>query len=71
MKVVRLKLKDYMDQHHVTQAKLAKDTKLAPNTIKSYYHGDVIRAELRVVALLCDYLMCDLCDIMVLEEKED
>lgn len=68
MKRVRLKLKDFMDQHGITQAKLAQDTNLAPNTVKAYYHGDVLRAELRVIALLCDYLKCDICDIMSLED---
>lgn len=69
MKVVRLKLKEYMDHRGITQAKLAQDTSLAPNTVKVYYHDGVMRAELRVIAKLCEYLECDICDIMVLEDE--
>jgi DNA-binding Xre family transcriptional regulator len=69
MKVVRLKLKEYMDRRGITQAKLAREANLAPNTVKVYYHGGVMRAELRVIAKLCEYLQCDLCDIMALEDE--
>lgn len=68
MKVVRLKLKEQMAHRNITQAKLAQDTRLAPNTVKAYYHEDVLRADLRVIARLCEYLDCDLNDLMVLED---
>lgn len=71
MKVVRLKLKEYMDHHGITQAKLARETNLAANTIKGYYHEGVMRPELRVIAKLCEYLECDICDIMVLEDEKE
>ncbi|GIK76140.1 helix-turn-helix transcriptional regulator [Anaerolineae bacterium CFX9] len=70
MKIVHFKLKEYMDRNKITQAKLAQDTNLAPNTVKAYYHDDVIRAELRVIAVLCNYLKCDICDIMALEDMQ-
>lgn len=69
MKTVRVKLKDCMQKRGISQAKLTRETKLSPNTVKGYYHGDVIRAELRVVAILCEYLQCDISELMVLEEK--
>ena len=68
MKVIRLQLKELMTGRDITQAKLVQDTKLAPNTVKAYYHEDVIRADLRVIAKLCEYLACDIEDLMVLED---
>ncbi len=71
MKVVRLKLKEQMADRNITQAKLVNDTQLAPNTVKAYFHEDVIRADLRVIAKLCEYLDCDIKDLMVLEDMSE
>lgn len=58
------KLKDVLDKKHISINKLIRDTNTDFKVIKRLMTGDLVRIDIIVLARLCDYLDCDIKDIV-------
>ena len=58
------KLEQLLKDNKISINKLMKDTNTDFKVIKRLINGDVLRIDITVIARLCDYLNCDLKDII-------
>ncbi len=63
------KLEQVLADKHISKNKLIQDTNTDFKVIQRMGRGDCIRIDLFVLARLCDYLKCDISDII--EYKKD
>ena len=54
----------YMTQHNISKNQLVKGADIERTQLQKYYHNQVSRIDLTVLARICDYLNCSLTDIM-------
>lgn len=62
-----LKLKDILNNRHISINQLLRDTNTDYKVIRRFLNGDLIRIDIYVLARLCDYLNCDITDIFEYE----
>ncbi len=55
----------------IREARLARELNLARPTIHAWLNNEVTKFETGVVATICDYFQCDLCDLLYFETVED
>lgn len=58
------KLEQLIDNKHISINKLMRDTNTDFKVIKRILTGDLIRIDIFVIARLCDYLNCEITDII-------
>lgn len=58
------KLKEVLKKRNISINKLMRDTNTDFKVIKRIMNGDTIRIDISVLARLCDYLECDITDIL-------
>ncbi len=61
---VRLYLRQYCENLGITQADIHFGTHLAFGTIRGYWKGTQQQVDLKVLASLCDFLQCEVEDIL-------
>lgn len=61
---VELRVKDIMEQKHITRNKLAVLTGAKYNVIDRYYNNELARIDLDVLARICYVLGCDISDVI-------
>lgn len=69
--MIRILLSVRLGERRLTQAKLAKITKIRPSTINEYYHELSDRINLDHLDLICEALDCDITDIIVREPNKE
>ena len=69
--MVRIKLSTLLGERRMTQAALARKTKIRPNTINEMYNELTDRINLEHLYKICIVLDCDISDLLVLEIKND
>ncbi len=62
---IRILLSKKLGELRMTQAELARKTKIRPSTINDMYHELCDRVNLNHIDKICNVLNCDLCDILV------
>ena len=60
--------KEKMENRHISIAEIHRKTGLARDTVKLYLEGELLRIEARPVKRLCDWLECELTDLVEPEE---
>ena len=63
------KLESIIKKQQVSKYKIEKDTGIDHKTLQNYCYGTLKRLDLRVVSTLCEYLDCDMTDIVELEKE--
>lgn len=58
------KLKQILNNNNISINKLMRDTNTDFKVIKRLLTGDLLRIDIIVLARLCDYLKCDITDII-------
>ena len=58
------KLKDILKEKNISINKLMRDTNTDYKVIKRLLTGDLLRIDIIVLARLCNYLQCDIGDIV-------
>lgn len=58
------KLEQLIDNKHISINKLMRDTNTDFKVIKRILTGDLVRIDIFVIARLCDYLNCEITDII-------
>ena len=68
--MIRLRLSILLGERRMTQADLARITKIRPSTINELYHELTDRVILDHLDLICEALDCDLQDLIVREPNQ-
>lgn len=63
--MIKIRLSAKLGELRLTQADLSRATGIRPNTINEYYHELTDRINLEHFDLICDYLGCELTEILV------
>lgn len=61
---VMITLEDYRLAHNISKYKLIKNCGLSATQLNNYCNNKVARIDLPVLARICDYLKCDIGDIL-------
>jgi len=62
--MIKLTVKEYIDEHKITRYELAKRTGIRFHIIDKYYKNKVVRYDSYVLDKICAVLECDVCDII-------
>lgn len=57
-------LEDYRKEHNISKYKIIKNCGVGATQLNSYCKNNISRIDLPVLARICDYLECDICDIL-------
>ncbi|MDE5621110.1 MAG: helix-turn-helix transcriptional regulator [Ruminococcus sp.] len=64
-------LEDYRKEHNISKYKIIKNCGVGSTQLNNYCNNNVSRIDLPVLARICDYLECDISDILeYVPEKE-
>ena len=58
------KLEQLLNDRKISKNKLVRDTNTDFKVIQRVCKGDIVRIDITVLARLCDYLECDMTDII-------
>ena len=65
--MIKIRLSAILGEKRITQAELARKTGIRPATINEIYHEICDRINIDHLDRICEYLECDIADIMVYE----
>lgn len=65
------KLLEVLENKSISRYQLEKDTGIDHKTIQNYCLGNIKRIDLRVIAILCEYLNCNFSEIIEVTTKTD
>ena len=57
-------LDEYRRKHNISKYKICRDCKLQPTQLNKYCSNNVARVDLDVLTRICDFLHCDISDIL-------
>lgn len=57
-------LEEYRKEHNISKYKIIKNCGVGATQLNSYCNNNVSRIDLPVLARICDYLKCDIGDIL-------
>ena len=57
-------LEQYRKEHGISKYKIIKNCGVSATQLNSYCKNQIIRVDLPVLARICDYLQCDVGDIL-------
>ena len=58
------KLEDILNSKHMSINKLVRGTNTDFKIVKKYMNGEIMRPDVFVLARFCDYLQCDISDLI-------
>lgn len=61
---ILITLEEYRLKHGVSKYKICRACNLQPTQLNSYCNNKLARVDLDVLTRICDYLQCDLSDIL-------
>lgn len=67
--MIRLTVKEYLDNHKITRYELAKRTGISFQVVDKYYKNKVVRYDSYLLEKFCDALDCGIADLI--EYKPD
>lgn len=68
--MIRIKLSRILGDRRITQAELSRKTGVGPNTICNYYNEMTDSINLENLDRICEFLNCDITDILVYEPNK-
>lgn len=63
------KLGNILDEKNISKNKLSQDTETDYKVITRYIDGDLTRLDINILERLCNYLDCDISDIVELKKN--
>ena len=63
------KLGDLLDKKKISKNKLSQDTETDYKVVTRYINGDLTRLDINILERLCNYLDCDIADIVELKKN--
>lgn len=71
MKYLHLKLPEILTERGISRAKLCRDLNLQRTNVNRYYRDQFQRIDSDLIVRLCEYLDCDIADLLELKELEE
>ena len=66
-----VKLEELLDEKQISKNKLMRDTETDFKVIQRIAKGTITKVDIYVLARICDYLDCDLTDIIDYKKKKN
>ena len=63
------KLGNLLDEKKISKNKLSQDTETDYKVVTRYINGDLTRLDINILERLCNYLDCDISDIVELKKN--
>ena len=63
------KLGNLLDEKKISKNKLSQDTETDYKVVTRYINGDLTRLDINILERLCNYLDCDISDIIELKKN--
>lgn len=70
MKYVYMRLPELLSEKGISRAKLCRDLNLQRTNVNRYYNNKSQRYDCEFLARICEYLDCDISELLELKEKE-
>lgn len=70
MKYVYMRLAELLEERGISRTKLTYDLNLQRSNVNRYYNNKAQRYDGELLARLCEYLDCDISDLLELKEKD-
>lgn len=71
MKYLHLKLPEILTEKGISRSKLCRDLNLQRTNVNRYYRDQFQRIDSDLIVRLCEYLDCDIGDLLELKELEE
>ena len=62
--MIKIHLAEILDEKHMSQAELARQTGIRPSTICCIYNGIAERLNINHIDRICECLICDITDLI-------
>ena len=69
MKYIYMRLPELLSEKGISRAKLCRDLNLQRTNVNRYYNNHAQRYDCDFLARICEYLDCDISDLLELKEK--
>lgn len=68
---IKITLATYLEERQISRYKIIKNCNVSQTQLNRYYRNQIERIDLDVLARICDYLQCEVSDLLeyVPEEK--
>lgn len=71
MKYIHMKINELLDERSISKNRICKELDLPRANFNRYCRDEFQRIDTNLILKLCDYLNCDLCDLLEIKEKND
>lgn len=69
MKYLHLRLPELLDEKGISRTRLCRDLDLQRTNLNRYYRDNFQRIDANLMVRLCEYLECDIADLLEIREK--
>lgn len=69
MKYLHIKIMELLQEKNISKTRICKDLDLQRGNFNRYCRDDFQRLDVYLVIKLCDYLNCDISDLLEIREK--
>lgn len=71
MKYLHLRLPELLDEKGISRTRLCRDLDLQRTNLNRYYRDNFQRIDANLIVRLCEYLECDISDLLEIREREE
>ncbi len=71
MKYLHMRLPELLEEKGVSRTRLCRDLDLQRTNVNRYYRDEFQRVDANLIIKLCEYLNCDIADLLEIREKDD
>lgn len=61
---IKITLATYLEEIEISRYKIIKNCNVSQTQLNRYYHNQIERIDLNVLARICDYLQCEISDLL-------
>lgn len=61
---IYIKLESYLKEREISRYKIIKNCNVSQTQLNRYYRNQIERIDLDVLARICDYLQCEVSDLL-------
>ena len=69
MKYLHMRLPELLEEKGISRTRLCKDLDLQRTNVNRYYRDDFQRIDANLILKLCEYLNCDISDLLEIREE--
>lgn len=71
MKYLHLRLEELLSEKGISRTKLCRELNLQRTNVNRYYRDEFQRIDANLIVRLCEYLNCDIADLLELRDSEE